>query len=72
MIFRSKKAIENELAEALRALHGLVTAHNGYQHGMGPCICAAHEEARRVLGITRADESSRRAQPEGKEGKHVG
>lgn len=65
-MFRSKKAIENELAEALRALHGLVTAHNGYQHGMGPCVCAAHEEARRVLGISRADEPSSKISAKGK------
>jgi len=32
-----------------KALNDLVTAHNGYQHGMGPCICVAHENARKVL-----------------------
>lgn len=56
---RTKKQIEVELAEALRALHDLVRAHNGYQHGMGPCVCAAHENARKVLGISRGDETLR-------------
>jgi hypothetical protein len=36
--------------ERLRAaLTNLVSAHNGYDHGMGPCICAAHEDARDAL-----------------------
>lgn len=39
-----------------QALYDLVRAHNGYQHGMGPCICAAHENARNLLGISRGDE----------------
>lgn len=38
------------------ALYNLVRAHNGYQHGVGACICAAHEDARKLLNITRGDE----------------
>jgi hypothetical protein len=41
--------------EMRAALYAMVTAHNGYRQGMGPCICAAHEDARRVLGINRDD-----------------
>ena len=53
----SRKAkVEADLAAALKALYDLVRAHNGYQHGMGPCICAAHENARKLLGIGRGDE----------------
>lgn len=43
------------IAELGKALVDLVTGHNGYHLGAGPCICAAHEEARRVLGMTRDD-----------------
>ena len=43
------------IAELEKAMVDLVTSHNGYNKGLGPCICAAHEEARRVLGMTRDD-----------------
>lgn len=33
----------------LEALRGMVTAHDGYRHGLGPCICAAHEAAREAI-----------------------
>lgn len=39
-----------------RALWDLLRSHNGYHNGVGPCICAAHENARKVLGISRGDE----------------
>lgn len=48
--------VEADLAATLKALYDLVRSHNGYQHGMGPCICAAHENARKLLGISRGDE----------------
>jgi len=31
------------------ALRDLVSAHDGYRHGVGPCVCAAHEAARTAL-----------------------
>jgi hypothetical protein len=47
--------VDARIAELEKALVDLVTGHNGYHQGVGPCICAAHEEARRVLGMTRDD-----------------
>lgn len=38
-----------------KALVDMVTSHNGYSIGAGPCICAAHESARKLLGMTRDD-----------------
>ena len=49
--------VDARIAKLEKALYALVTSHNGYRHGVGPCICAAHEEARKVLGITRGDET---------------
>jgi hypothetical protein len=56
----------NQLRATRMALYELVTAHNGYRHGVGPCICAAHEEARKLLGMGRDDAmpSDLRAQPQ--------
>lgn len=56
---KTKADVEADLAATLKALYDLVRAHNGYQHGMGPCICAAHENARKLLGISRGDECPR-------------
>lgn len=47
--------VDARIAELEKALVNLVVAHNGYHLGAGPCICAAHEEARRVTGMTRDD-----------------
>ena len=41
-----------EIEKLRAALINLVRAHNGYQHEMGPCICAAHEDAREALRTT--------------------
>lgn len=47
--------LKQRCVELEKALVDLATSHNGYSKGLGPCICAAHEEARRVLGMTRDD-----------------
>lgn len=41
--------------ELRSVLYAMVTAHNGYSQGVGPCICSSHENARRALGMTRDD-----------------
>jgi hypothetical protein len=38
------------IKELETALLDLLRAHNGYHQGVGPCICAAHENARKVIG----------------------
>lgn len=69
-------SMETEHAEVMRvlklhrrALYELVRAHNGYQMGAGPCICAAHEDARRLLGMSRDDvmPEDLRGSPNGRE-----
>jgi hypothetical protein len=41
--------IIRKLREALAAL---VSKHEGWQHGMGPCVCAEHQRARELLDLT--------------------
>ncbi len=50
----AKDALDSQAKEIERlkaALANLIHAHNGYSKGAGPCVCAAHDEAREVLGI---------------------
>lgn len=35
--------------EAIRLLTGLAKRHEGYEEGMGPCICEWHEKTRAFL-----------------------
>jgi len=40
---------EARIAQLEKALRDLISAHDGYVHGVGPCICAAHEKARSLM-----------------------
>lgn len=46
-------AKDQEITRLRKALSDLVLSHNGYQHGLGLCICAAHEGARLLLRDSR-------------------
>ncbi len=35
--------------ELLKALQALAKRHEGWEHGCGPCVCEAHEQARVVI-----------------------
>lgn len=49
---KRRETAEARIAELENALRELVRSHHGYAMGLGPCICAAHEDARRLLGMT--------------------
>lgn len=36
----------DELEKTMKILNGLSSRHEGYQFGIGPCICEWHEQAR--------------------------
>ncbi len=40
----------NEIALLKEVLAGLSSQHDGYEHGMGPCICEWHVKARKIIG----------------------
>lgn len=40
---------DKRIEDLEKGLHALVHAHNGYGSGAGPCICGAHEDARKLL-----------------------
>jgi len=43
------EAAEARIAVLEAALDAITAAHEGYQSGMGPCVCKAHQEARSLL-----------------------
>ena len=45
--------------EAERLLRGLARQHEGWQHGMGPCICEWHEAARSHLDGAKPQEDGK-------------
>jgi len=46
-------AKDAEIKRLRTALANLVSSHDGYSMGVGPCICAAHEDASALLGVNR-------------------
>lgn len=46
-----KQLAESEatVTALVSALRDLSAQHEGWQHGMGPCVCEAHEAARKLL-----------------------
>ena len=44
-----RRAVEAENTNLLNALSKLTRSHEGWHHGIGPCQCEAHREARLVI-----------------------
>jgi hypothetical protein len=53
-VMLSEKKARALLAEIERPLQALVGAHHGFHLGVGPCVCVAHENARRLLADLRS------------------
>jgi len=45
-----KRALIAENKELLDALSKLCQAHEGWEHGLGCCVCEPHRNARKVIG----------------------
>ena len=45
-------ALQGERDRYRAALMALSNQHEGYVHGVGPCVCAAHIEARKLLALS--------------------
>lgn len=46
-----RRAVMLENANLLAALSELYRSHQGWQHGIGQCVCAAHSNARAAISL---------------------